>query len=87
MANDNASRHFRHKACPLTAVPTHKFPIGAYVIHKFGARLEVGSFRVMRHLPDGGAGLQYRMKSDRDGHERIAVESALERAAQEDLTP
>ncbi|MEF3365332.1 hypothetical protein V3H18_02160 [Methylocystis sp. 9N] len=41
-------------------------------------------FRVTGHLPDGGSGLQYRIKRDRDGQERVAGESTLARAAQDD---
>lgn len=57
---------------------THKFPIGAHVTHKVGARSQSLWFRVTRHLPNGGDGLQYRIKDDRDGHERVVTEAALE---------
>lgn len=57
---------------------THKFAVGASVICPFGPRSEKGLFQVMRHLPDGGRGLQYRLKSVTDGHERTAFEAALE---------
>lgn len=51
----------------------HKFSIGAQV-----GRIEGGpAFHVTRQLPDGGQGLQYRIKSDHDGHERVVVESTL----------
>ena len=33
---------------------------------------------MVRHLPDGGRGLQYRLKSVTDGHERTTFEAALE---------
>jgi hypothetical protein len=59
----------------------HKFGVGTHVLHKIGVRSERGSFRVVRHLPDGGAGLQYRIKGERDGLERVVTESSLERGA------
>ena len=57
---------------------THKFAVGAAVICPLGHRSEKGLFHVVRHLPDGGQGLQYRLKSVSDGHERTAFEAALE---------
>ena len=57
----------------------HKFAVGASVIHKIGHQSERMLFRVVRHLPDGGQGLQYRLKSEADGHERVTFEAALER--------
>lgn len=69
----------RYRTVQPRASATHKFAIGAHVVHKVGARSESIGFRVTRHLPDGGEGLQYRIKSDRDGHERVAIESSLER--------
>jgi hypothetical protein len=84
MTNDNdARRRFRQRTLPLS----HKFPIGARVIQKFGAHTVLDSFRVTGHLPDGGSGLQYRIKRDRDGQERVATESALARVAQDNLIP
>lgn len=66
---------------------THKFSVGARVIHRIGHRSEKASFKVTTQLPDGGQGLQYRIRSDRDGHERVAVESALERPELEGANP
>jgi hypothetical protein len=86
MTNDNsASRSPRRPAQRISATRAHKFAIGVRVTQKFGAGTGSDSFSVTRHLPDGGAGLQYRMKRDRDGRERVAVESALELVAQEDF--
>ncbi|MBI1981066.1 MAG: hypothetical protein HYS63_05865 [Methylocystis sp.] len=86
MTNDNeTSRRFRRPAQRLAVVPSHKFPIGVRVTQKSGAPTDADSFHVTRHLPDAGAGLQYRMKRDRDGQERVAVESALELVAGDDL--
>ncbi len=79
MTNDNETiRRFRRPAPRLTSLPSHKFPIGVRVVQKSGAPTDADSFHVTRHLPDAGAGLQYRMKRDRDGQERVVVESALE---------
>lgn len=85
MTNDNEmSRRFRRPAQRLVAIAPHKFPVGASVIQRFGAPTSGDRFSVTRHLPDAGAGPQYRMKRDRDGQERVAVESALELVAQND---
>jgi len=40
----------------------------------------------VRHLPDGGQGLQYRLKSETDGHERVTFEAALEKPEAEIAT-
>ncbi|HEY8125884.1 MAG TPA: hypothetical protein VIF88_10740 [Methylocystis sp.] len=86
MTNDNDTmRRFRRPAQRMTAVPSHKFAIGVRVIQKFGAATGTDSFSVTRHLPDAGAGLQYRMKRERDGQERVAVESALELVGREEF--
>lgn len=69
----------RYRTARARTVATHKFAVGARVVQKIGARSERLSFRVTRLLPDGGEGLQYRIKSDRDGQERVATESSLER--------
>lgn len=69
----------RYRQVRRTPAATHKFAVGAHVVHKVGVRSEKASFRVTRLLPDGGQGLQYRIRSDQDGHERVAIESALER--------
>lgn len=60
-----------------TPIPTHKFEVGVRVTCKPGPFAAGGEFRVMRQMPDGGNGLQYRIRSDRDGHERVIVEAAL----------
>jgi hypothetical protein len=68
----------RYRNVKTITVPTHKFDIGVHVSYHGGPAS--GLYRVTRHLPDGGQGLQYRVRSDRDGQERVVVESALERA-------
>jgi len=69
----------RFRAGRNFAAATHKFAIGAPVIHRLGHQSEKALFRVVRHLPDGGQGLQYRLKSEADGHERVTFEATLER--------
>lgn len=75
----------RYRNLRPTPAATHKFAVGAHVVHKAGVRSERAFFRVTRQLPDGGQGLQYRIRSDQDGHERVTIESALERPARKDL--
>jgi hypothetical protein len=65
-----AGRNFSHA--------TNKFAIGAPVIHKTGHQSKETLFRVVRHLPDGGQGLQYRLKCEADGHERVTFEATLQ---------
>jgi hypothetical protein len=67
----------RHRSAKAVSTPTHKFEEGNQVSYRGGAPAEL--FRVTRCLPDGGEGLQYRVRSDRDGQERVALESALQR--------
>jgi hypothetical protein len=62
-----------------TTVQSHKFGVGVLVVYKASATMERASFRITRHLPDGGQGLQYRIRCERDGHERVVTESNLER--------
>jgi hypothetical protein len=73
------SQHTRHKAPRARVSSAHKFSLGAHVLHRVGARSQSVWFRVTRLLPDGGEGLQYRIKDDRDGQERVVTESSLER--------
>ncbi len=70
----------RFRRVKVVATPTHKFSIGAHVAFKSGPSGERGYFHVTRQLPDGGHGLQYRIRSDRDGQERVVIETTLERA-------
>jgi hypothetical protein len=75
---------FESKPAPRQAlrnrfVATHKFPVGASVLHGVGGRSEKTPFKITRQMPDGGDGFQYRIKSDRDGQERIVTEATLER--------
>lgn len=70
----------RSRRAKVVATPTHKFEVGVHVACKTGHTSERGYFRVTRLLPNGGQGLQYRIRSDRDGQERVVTEDALERA-------
>jgi hypothetical protein len=63
-----------------TTMRAHKYAVGSFVEFKPGPYMgeaKPGSYTVVRHLPSEGAGNQYRIKSSRDGHERIANESQL----------
>ncbi len=53
----------------------HKFAVGT-VVSLIG-RAEQATFKITRQLPDGGAGLQYRIKSEREDYERVATEGLL----------
>ncbi|MGO9389213.1 hypothetical protein [Rhodoblastus sp.] len=53
----------------------HKFPVGTFV--SLIGRAEQATFKVTRQLPDGGSGLQYRIKNEREDYERVATEALL----------
>lgn len=58
----------------------HKFSVGQHVRFNSGSRGLAhlnGSYTVVRQLPSETRDLQYRVKSDRDSHERIVNESQL----------
>jgi hypothetical protein len=61
--------------------PRHKFPVGARVAHPSGPPGRMAIFEVTRHLPDGGQGLQYRIRCEEDGRERVATETTLAAAS------
>lgn len=67
------------------AAAAHKFAVGASVVHRVGTRSEAMLFEIVRQMPDGGFGFQYRLKSVADGHERVAPETALELPAPADI--
>lgn len=73
---DYINARARYRNARIAATPTHKFEVGVHVAYHGG----VGMYQVTRQLPDGGQGLQYRVRSDRDGQERVVLESALERS-------
>ncbi len=60
-------------------VLAHRYPVGASVLYGIGGKTEKTRFKITRHMPDGGDGFQYRIKSDHDGQERIVTEANLER--------
>jgi hypothetical protein len=57
----------------------HKFRVGQSVElrGRLDAKVPTGPFSVVRPLPPEGRENQYRLKSKRDGHERVAIESEL----------
>ncbi len=57
----------------------YKFTAGQTVELHFpkGSHQAPGPFSVVRRLPFDGRENQYRLKSNSDGHERVAVESDL----------
>jgi hypothetical protein len=60
----------------------HKFSIGQTVRFSPDRNQEVaarGSFTVVRLLPEEASVFQYRVKSQRDGHERVVREDQLAR--------
>ena len=62
---------------------THRFKIGETVrmASTISARApSTHQFKVVRQLPERGGEVQYRIKSAGEAFERVAVESALERA-------
>jgi hypothetical protein len=63
-------------------IPIHRFDVGAKVLCD---ALNGPLFVVTKLLPDGGQGLQYRIKSFSDGRERVATESMLKLAARPGL--
>jgi hypothetical protein len=61
---------------------THKFSIGQAL--QFSPSLgedskRKGRYKVVRQLPETGNMLQYRIKSEMDGHERVVREDQVER--------
>ncbi len=62
---------------------THKFSIGQTVAFQApgrGVQAAIGTYEVTRLLPSDGEVLQYRIKSLRESHERIAREDQLTRS-------
>ncbi len=76
MTAETTPRDRIRAAKPISAA-AHKFSVGLHVSYRGQSGVKL--YRVTRHLPDGGQGLQYRIRSDDDGHERVVIESALER--------
>ena len=56
----------------------HKFKVGQLVtLHSKPHGVFGGQFEVVRLLPPVNGDFQYRVKSTRDGHERVVLESEL----------
>ena len=72
------SNRSRRQALRNKETATHKFPVGSYVLYQADLRSRKETFRVTRLLPDNGAGFQYRIKGEREGFERVVMESSLE---------
>ena len=61
---------------------THRFAIGQAVgfsPDRGQEHAERGLFKIVRLLPEAGDALQYRVKSEIDGHERVVREDQLAR--------
>jgi hypothetical protein len=56
----------------------HRYNLGQLVRFSRGFRSAAGGdYEVCRQLPDSDGELQYRIRSDREPHERVARESEL----------
>ncbi|MCI0600058.1 MAG: hypothetical protein L0Y50_12980 [Beijerinckiaceae bacterium] len=76
--SEDISSLARNQAHSNGVTATHRFPVGTHVFHKTGVQSGKERFRITRLLPDGGAGLQYRIKGETEGFERVVTESSLE---------
>ena len=64
----------------MSAVKVHKYDVGQVVNFMPGAltlETSLGLYEIVRHLPPEGPDNQYRVKSVKDGHERVVRESQL----------
>ena len=62
-------------ARPNASLAAHKFAVGTFVT--LIGKSEQTLFKVTRLLPDGGSGLQYRIKNEGENYERVAIEPLL----------
>jgi hypothetical protein len=63
-------------------MPLHSFAVGQMLEFdpgKFDGTAARGSYAVVRLLPNDGSDREYRVRSARDGHERVVRESQLRR--------
>ena len=61
---------------------THKFSVGQTLHFSPGLGEDSkrkGRYKVVRQLPEAGNTLQYRIRSEVDGHERVVRENQIER--------
>jgi hypothetical protein len=68
---------------PGGAMATHKFAVGqsVYFSPDRGQEQVKGErFKIIRLLPESGNALQYHVKSETDGHERVTREDQLRRS-------
>jgi hypothetical protein len=72
---DKSQKTTAENARPNVSLSAHKFVVGALVT-MVGAS-EQTMFKVTRLLPDGGSGLQYRIKNERENYERVTIEPLL----------
>jgi len=59
---------------------THRYAIGQAVFFSPDRQQKQSRgdrFKIVRHLPEAGNALQYRIKSQSDGHERVVREDQL----------
>jgi hypothetical protein len=75
---DNSQIRRPNYARPVVATLKHKFALGAHVV--LDGKSDSAVFKVTRLLPDEGSGLQYRIKNEQEGHERVSVERLLKAA-------
>ncbi len=73
--HDKSLKPIADNARPNVPAATHKFALGTFVT--LVGKSEQTLFKVTRLLPDGGSGLQYRIKSEREDYERVAIEPLL----------
>ena len=62
---------------------THKFAVGqvvSFLPDRHQEHAKGGLFKIVRLLPEAGDALQYRVKSETDGHERVVREEQLSRS-------
>jgi hypothetical protein len=65
------------------AMAIHKFAVGQAVHFspdRYQEYTKGGLFKIVRLLPEAGNTLQYRVKSQTDGHERVVREEQLGRS-------
>ena len=63
-------------------MPHHSFAVGQMLEFdpgKFDGTAARGTYPVVRLLPNDGSDREYRVRSARDGHERVVRESQLRR--------
>ena len=67
-----------------SGLSTHKFAVGdsvRYTSGTVGRPGDDGDYKVVRLLPAEGEEQRYRIKSANEAHERVALESQLDRRA------